>query len=369
MQPSKHGFIGAYTRDGYVMFDPERMLRDRASKRIRIRGGSEKARAAVMSAVARRITDRGFETNALHSARDPDILEGVVCPSLTLVITSADADEPCVNVDSADICIDLDESLRTVRSVGYQEMLSALMDEARSFELRAVHYMESAAPLRADAEEEYARMLNPVALDRLLAPWLETIEAHRDSQDGGVESRFFAEAVTSRGLVQYLDTVMMPRLWRVSGPWGGDFHTPLARLRDSALSRGLHVMCAMEACHPSRIAHLLIPELGLFITSEVNVHALASAAQRTIDLRLVMPAAENLSQHTLRALAFDELMCEQLMEKAAYSLELACKTRARIDRLIEERVDEQVQTLMTNAALAALEPAFMEATRFEERFA
>ncbi|MDR0396570.1 MAG: hypothetical protein LBH66_04645 [Oscillospiraceae bacterium] len=363
MQPTRHGFIGAYTRDGYVMFDPERILDGKEARRIRVRGGSGKTRARAMNAVVRRITELGFEADLLHGALEPDAIEGIVCPSLSLIITSAGADDPCAESSDPCVCVDMDEALRTVRSSAYPETVKELTAEALSYESRAIRYMESAAPLRADAGDEYARVFNRAALDRMLAPWIETVTAHRPHGGGGKESRFFVEAVTSRGLIQHLDSVMTPRLWRVSGPWGCDFHTPLSALRDAALSRGLQAVCAMEHSQPDMIAHLLIPELGLFITSEVNVHALASAAQRTIDLRLAMSAAETFSQHTLRALAYDELMVEQLMEKTAYALELARLTRQRIDRMIEERVDEQVTNLMVNAALAALEPAFMGAAR------
>ncbi|MDR1262759.1 MAG: hypothetical protein LBK46_04625 [Oscillospiraceae bacterium] len=357
MQPTRHGFIGAYTRDGYVMFDPERMLGGNAERRIRVRGGYGKARASAIAAAVKRILERGYEADVLHSPLEPELIEGVVCPRLSLIITSADTCDPC---DTASVCIDLDEALRTVRSGARLDAIKALAEETLSYESRVIRYMEAAAPLRADAEDEYARVFNQAALDSMLRPWIESITAYREDSGDGVESRFFVEAITARGFIQHLDTVIMPRLWRLSGPWGSDFHAPLSKLRDAALSKGLHVMCAMEHCQPGRIAHLLIPELGLFITSEVSVHVLADAAQRTIDLRLAMPAAETFSQHTLHALAYDELMVEQLMEKAAYALDLARQTRQRIDRMREEYADEQVMRMMTEAALAVLEQAFAD---------
>ncbi|MDR1600668.1 MAG: hypothetical protein LBS11_12490 [Oscillospiraceae bacterium] len=357
MQPTKHGFIGAFTRDGYVVFDPEPLLGGNEPRRLRVRGGSARTRAAAMDALARRITEQDREADLLHDVLDPDAVVGIVCPSLALAVASAGAGDPCLNIGQPDVCVDMDEALRSVHSGVYPEVVRALDAEASSYESRVVRYMEAAAPLRADAGDEYSRVLDRAALDRMLEPWMESIMAYRPESGGGVESRVFVEAVTSRGLVQHLDSVLTPRLWRVSGPWGCDFHDPLAKLRDAALSRGLDVMCAMEYCQPDRLAHLLIPELGLFVTSEVSVHALAGAAQRTIDLRLAMPAAETFSQHTLRALAYDELMVEQLMEKAAYALDLSRLTRQRIDRMVEERVDEQVVALMVNAALAALEGA------------
>ncbi|MDR1569292.1 MAG: hypothetical protein LBS72_02245 [Oscillospiraceae bacterium] len=384
MQPTKHGFIGAYTRDGYVMFDPRAMIGEDLVRRITICGGSRSARGECLRAIARRISERGYEADMMHSTLDHNILQCIVCPGCGLFVISDDtADseyesamdggygaqlhsirgggaEPGAKVsgEEYDTVIDLDEALRTVRSGAFPEAMDALLEEAAAYERRAARCLEAAVPMRRDAEEEYRSALNEKAMERLLAPWIDTITAFRSSADGGVEARFFAEAVTPGGLVQYLDTIAMPRLWRISGPWGCDFHTPLSKLRDAALSRGMRVLCSMEALRPDRICHLLINELELFITSEECVGALADSAQRTIDIRQVMPGAEKMSQNTMRALAFDELTYDQLLERAAHNLELAHKIYTHIDKKIEERMDGQAFGLLTGVALEAAEAAF-----------
>ena len=348
MQPAKHGFIGAYTRDGYVLFDPQSMIGDGSVHRITIRGGSRGVRGACLKAIARRIQDREYEVDTMHSALDPDTPQCIVCPSAGLLAISDDSNDrmfdPMMEI-GGDALIDLDDALLTERSGvasdSFDTTIDTLKAEAVAFERRAARCLESAAPLRLDAEEEYKSVLNEKLLDNMLAPWIDTISAFRAPSETGAESRFFAESITSAGVVRYLDTIAYPRVWRLSGPWGCDFHTPLTKLRDAALSRGLNVMCAMDALCPDRISHLLIIELELFITTEENACAIAYAAQRTIDMRQAMPAHELMPQHTMRALAFDELTYDQLIGRASYNLSLADKVYAKLDKRIEDRIDER----------------------------
>ena len=317
-------------------------------------------RGDCLKAIARRIQDREFEADMMHVALDPELPQCVICPSAGIVAISDDSlnhvFDPPMNGGSVTL-VDLDEALLTEHSGFIPDAMDALREEAAAYERRAARCLEAAEPLRRDAEDEYKSALNERLLDRLLAPWIDTITAFRSASQIGIESRFFAEAVTSDGIVRYLDTIAYPRIWRLSGPWGCDFHTPLARLRDAALSRGLHVMCAMEPLRPDHISHLLIIELELFITSEESASALAHAAQRTADIRQAMPTFEVMPQGTMRALAFDELTYDQLIDRTAYNLSLANKIYSKIDTRIENRLDERAYGLLTGSALEAVDAA------------
>ena len=374
MQPHKEGFFGAFTRDGYMLYDPVMFLDNEIRGKLIIKGGTYRLRSSLILQITKHLQKAGYEADIMSSVLDTDSAHCVVSPRLGFVAMLEDdcALSPRVIPDSADshyVFADFDEALTDTPLLlpcdedGESMLLPTLRQESLSNERRACRLIEAAAILKQDAQDEWEDQLVKSELERLLEPWIQTITAFREPSPCGHESHFFAEAVTSQGIVKRIGAIEMPRTWRITGPFGANVSGPLSRLRDAALSRGMDVLCASDIISPDMLSHILIPDLGLFITSEEDTTELRCAAQRTIDLRSVMPTHDLLSQNTLRAIAFDEMMYAELLERAAFCLDLSMKARLRIDAFIEKRIDEAKAAAVTARALEMVEKIITNSRR------
>ncbi|MDR2504640.1 MAG: hypothetical protein LBD16_00890 [Oscillospiraceae bacterium] len=353
MQPGREFFIGAFTRDGYVFYDPITLLNEKdgaRTRRVVVRGGTQFLRTRCMKRVAEKLQEKDMQIDIMASALDPNAIQSVGSAELGIAVIAEDdcslSPSACFGEDDSTTNIDLDDAFHSDKPIllpysddSGTELIPALRAESQANERRACHLLAAAAALQTDAEEEWRDQLMESELTRVLEPWIQAVTAFRDPAERGRERKFFADAVTSRGIVKHLDTLEMPRQWRITGPWGVDVSYPLTRVRDAALSRGLDVFSSVDVVRPDRISHLLIPALGLFVTSEDDPGELSAPAQRSIDLRNVMPTHDVLSQNTLRAVAFDEMMYNELIDRAAFALDLSKKARERMDAHLEKRVD------------------------------
>jgi hypothetical protein len=214
----------------------------------------------------------------------------------------------------------------------------ALDRERTALARRAFYCLQAAAPLRRDAAQVHAAALDLDRLDALLTPFAEAIDAFHAPTDGnaqGRERRLFAEALTAGGLDRTWQGWAYPRQWRVDAPWAADVHEALSILRDTALGHGLDVCSMMDPFTPGRIAHLVIPDLGLSITSYEN-----EPAERVLDLREAQAKGAWLTQSTQRALAFDRANFEHLTAQAVDCLAQARQLQRHMDRAADACLDQ-----------------------------
>lgn len=345
---TRHGFSGMYTCEGYI----ENKAVSTLARRVMIQGGSLSGRCFCLKRVAKRLTEAGFEYDTLHSPLDTDRIDAIVAPRVGLAL--------CIGGTAPDGQFVLDNHDYAELSISEKRAIDSILKETKIYKNRACKYMEAADKLRGDAFMEYKEYLNADKLNHMLEPWLKSITAFRDSQATEAAPPFLSEAVTSKGVVRYLDSIAVPRIWRVSLPWGFDPTDIIMKLKDAALTHGVSVQCVCDCVNPSKITHMLMRELGLFITTQESAGALSEAAERTLDVRLAMPCAETMTASSIRAMAFDELTYELLIERASQNLALAAKEEAKIDAILEAHSDICEQSRMESAAIEVVNEALAQ---------
>lgn len=341
MQPARHGYAGGNTCAGFVSYFQEVLPLNQARRLYLLKGGPGVGKSSLMRKLAAALEAREFAIEYLHCSSDPDSLDGILCAGLGVAVLDGTA--PHV-VDPAlpgavDGIVNLGMYLNEGALETHRPMLRELMREKAACFRRAYRYLEAAAPLYADAADVWAGVTDAGVVERLLTPWLDTLAAHRSPGVLGKERRLFAEAVTPKGVMSYLHTLALPRLWRISGAWGSDAHGLLQRLRDTALRHGLDVESLMDPCLAGHIRHLIVPALGLFITTEEDIRRLPNPAERSIDLRVAQPESEHFQQQTMRALAFNHMTYEHLVAQAVDCIAQAGQVHAKIEQCYVAHMD------------------------------
>jgi len=235
-----------------------------------------------------------------------------------------------------------------------------------------------------DAGDVYAPLLDEARFEAMLAPWLETLTAYRTPGKPGTVRRFFAEAYTGKGgadgagaswtasisnlscascasCVTFLDTHLLPRVWRVAAPWGMDAGRVLERLRHAASAHGNDVEELLHPFFGGQPAHLAIPELGLFVTTRDPFGATVQPAERTLDLRQALTPcpssgdAQETPQSVLRALAFDETQFNTLAARACDCLRASRNAQRELALVQEARLDPAAAETWLAETLGSLE--------------
>ena len=138
---------------------------------------------------------------------------------------------------------------------------------------------------------------------------------------GQVRQRFLG-AVTHMGQLCLFDTALAQcsRIYELSDSYGLA-HELLIHLLAGAVSGGYDVVACPDPMAPDRLAHLLIPQLGLaFLTSSPALPFPGTPYRR---LRLDAAADREILRHNRPRLRFARKVSAALLEEAVASLEQA----------------------------------------------
>jgi hypothetical protein len=331
----RHWFPGGNTARGFHSFYQSIMPPDEARRVIILKGGPGVGKSTFMRRTAELMEAHGQLMEYLHCSSDNNSLDGIVCRAIGFAMIDGtaphilDPEMPGAADGILNLGVFLDEAALAERR---EEILSLKRAIGVCFH-QAYRYLSAALPLRDDSACILRELIDEAALAQAFAPWLETVCAHRAPDRPGHARPMFASAITPAGCVHYLETLAVPRVWRLTGQWGTDGHRLLSTLRHAALLRGMEVEAMYCPLQPDRLEHLHIPALGLLITTENRYHALAAQVERTIAYDALRKREPNRAER--EALRFNSEQFDVLLDHACASIRRA---KALHDALEEEYV-------------------------------
>lgn len=153
------------------------------------------------------------------------------------------------------------------------------------------------------------------------------VPRRKNVRPGAVKQRFLG-AVTHRGVLCLTQTaqVQCPKVFELSDRWGLA-HGLLSHLLAGAAASGFDVVACPDPMAPERLAHLLIPELGLAFLS---CSGLESPYRR---LRLDSAVDGELLRKNRPQLRFAQKVHGALVEEAVHSLAQAKEMHDRLEAL------------------------------------
>ena len=199
---------------------------------------------------------------------------------------------------------------------------------------KAYRYLASAGSLEkvASCSEETRREI------RQRAASLAARRLGRGKCEGSVR-RCFTDAFTCRGFISLAESrrAMAPRLISLTGSEErADIF--LQAFLEAALERGRQVVLCPHPRDPKRIAHLLLPELGLGLTT--------GEGDRRIHLEKLGPPLSEAEKEELRVL---EQLRSSLLSQAQSELSLAKKGHDKLEAAVHPCIDFDAVTKETEA--------------------
>lgn len=268
-------FLGANTPEGFHSLYGQLLRGEEAQGVYILKGGAGCGKSTLLRQLEREAQARGLETQQILCLEDPQSLDGLVIPALKIALVDGTAPhvveprfagvvEHYVNVGSC------------YEKKALQQVREPLMEVSKRYKVHSLTLhpcLSAAGELR---ESMYSVVSSPSLTQRLekRAQGILNREIKMKSPrvTGSVTQRFLS-ANTSEGRVALYHTATL-QCKKAFVLWDnyGISHGLLLPLLTGAVGRGYDVVACLNPMCPSRLEHLLIPELSLcFLTSSSDL--------------------------------------------------------------------------------------------------
>ncbi len=277
IQQIKRVFPGGNTSKGFYSFY-DYIIEGDAEHIYVIKGGPGVGKSTFMRTIAQELLDRGYKVEYHHCSSDIDSLDGVVFPELRVALIDGTA--PHLVDPKAPGCVDEilylgdywdEKKLRETRADILR--LNAKISE---FFQRAYRYLAAAESVYQDWEATIGKRMCSGYINQQAAELITKIFADRPvtAVEGRIR-RLFASAITPDGMINHLETLIDPMPLKIvlQGLPGTGRSKLLNLLAEAAIQRGFNLEMFHCALNPDRVEHLVIPDLGVAITTSEEPHA------------------------------------------------------------------------------------------------
>ena len=323
MGRSWHSFPGSNTGSGFVGFFEN--LRHQARRTVILKGGPGVGKSTLMGKVGKHYERRGQSVGYYHCSGDPDSLDAVFAPQpgfLVLDGTAPHVVDP-IAPGAADGILNLGVCLDEEQLAEQAEEIAALNRAISACYAQAYRYLAAAQKIREDAAAVYQAALPEEEINVLRREWISLIPPG----PGGGETHAFAQAITWKGVVQYLDPVLSGTVYCLDAPWGFDADLLLRPVWEAAARRGLGRGAYHDPLNAGKLAHVTVG--GAAFTTAVT------ADGTLFDL----PLRETVLRRENSRLAFDRAACDLMRNQAVEALARAKEKHDALERYYIDAMD------------------------------
>lgn len=337
-QSIRRFFPGSNTCAGFMGFFED--LRSQADRAVILKGGPGVGKSTLMAQVGSHFEKQGLDVSYYHCSGDPDSLDAVFAPAAGFLVLDGTA--PHI-VDprlpgARDGILNLGVCLNEKQLSAQAEEIQRVNQQIAGCYAQAYRCLAAAHALRADAAAVYDAALPSKARRQLERELLSLLPP---GPEGG-ETHVFAQAITWKGVVQELDSVLEGTVYCLDVPWGFDVHGLLAPLMDTARRSGLRRIFYHDPLDAGCLAHGAVG--GAVFTSAVLMDAPVFAP----DLEKPVLARES------QRLAFDKAVYDLTLNQAVEALADAKHHHDTLERYYIDAMDYARLDEIKQAFLAAL---------------
>ena len=287
-----------------------------------IKGGPGVGKSTFMKKIAERMLELGYDAEFMHCSSDNNSLDGVVIPAVRVALIDGTA--PHIvdpkNPGAVDEIIHLgdywdEEGMRRHRD----EILKTNKQVGRLF-TRAYKYIKAAAFIQEDMAEIYGRAVNKAAVNRAAAELIKNLFGDIPiASEEGRQRHLFASAISPKGLVNYLDSLLTTdRVYVVQGQLGTGTERLLEKVREAAVERGFKVESYYCALFPTKLEHLVIPGISTSLTTFNRYHSADILGYEVIDLDEFVD--QRVMAGDAGVIAYNRMRFDELLEEAVSTI-------------------------------------------------
>lgn len=333
-------FLGANSPTGFYSLYSHLLPPEQARAIYILKGGPGCGKSTLMRKVAARMEQEGIQTEYILCSGDPASLDGVVLPAQKVALVDGTAPhvvepkypgavERYVNVGD---CYD---------KAALWELREGLMDAMSGYQgcyQRAYRCLSASAEV---FEDQRGALLTQPLSDKLAKRargiLLREVPKQKFSAPGHVKQRFLG-AVTHKGALClfHTATAQCERIYELCDSYGLA-HEMLLHLLAGAVAGGYDVVACPDPMAPERLAHLLIPQLGLAFLSSTPALPFPGTPYRRI--RLDAAADREILRRNRPRLRFAKKISSALLEEGTESLAQAKALHDNLEAIYNPHVD------------------------------
>ena len=344
-------FLGANAPTGFCSLYSELLPPEEARAIYILKGGPGCGKSTLMRRIGARMEQEGLETEYILCSGDPASLDALVLPQLRAALVDGTAPhvvepkypgavERYVNMG---LCYD------TAALFCLREEIMSCMSGYKGCYQRAYRCLEASASIGEDVRST----LLTDGLSEKLAKRARGIlsrevgRGRRAGASGQVKQRFLG-AVTHMGKLCLYDTALAQcgRIYELSDSYGLA-HELLSHLLAGAVAAGCDVVACPDPMAPDRLAHLLLPKLGLAFLSSTPALPFPGTPYRRI--RLDAAVDKDLLRRSRPRLRFVRKVAAALEEEAVASLSQAKTMHDELEAVYNPYVDFALADQMAQA--------------------
>ncbi len=341
-------FMGACSCEGFVSHY-DSLFQEIKDLSI-IKGGSGCGKSTFMKAIGKAAEDRGMEVSYILCSSDPDSVDGVLIPELSVGYVDGTAPhvlEPILCGGSANYLNFGDFYDREAMKPNEEAILWVQQKNKSQYEyvyscLRSVGSLMDCIRCetkKATYKEEMEAIAECLCLSAL-----------KPKCGTGVQSRRFLSAVTPKGIRVCSSTpaVLCPKVYVLKDDY---LLTPkvLSIVEEKALSYGYHCISCYSPLLPHEApSYLFIPELKVSFVADSKLFPYTGDSYCSIDLNSSLPT------RIRKELSFVLNTTEELLQKTVAYLQSAKALHDRIEALCKPFVDFEKVTALTQRTVEAL---------------
>lgn len=277
LQQIKHVFPGGNTSKGFYSFY-DYIIQEEPEHVFVLKGGPGVGKSTFMRTIAQELLDRGLKVEYHHCSSDPESLDGVAFPELRIAIIDGTA--PHVVDPKYPGCIDeilhLNHYLNETKLRENRAEILKLNAQSSEFFQRAYKYLAAAESVYQDWETTIKKHVSSGYINQKAVELINRIYGNREiSNTEGQIRHLFASAITPDGMVNHLESLIDPMPLKIvlHGLPGTGRSRLLYKVATAGVERGLDLEMFHCALNPDRVEHLVIPDLGVAITTSEEPHA------------------------------------------------------------------------------------------------
>ncbi|NLY18748.1 MAG: ATPase [Clostridiaceae bacterium] len=322
---ARHMFPGGNTCKGFFSYYDYIMPQENAVRIIILKGGPGVGKSSFMRHIAEHMLSMGFDVEFMHCSSDPDSLDGVVIPEKKTALMDGTA--PHVvdpkNPGAVDEIINLGDFWNKKGFSQTKDKILFTNNEIKKTFKRAYKYIQAAYSIYEDNMTIYNSFMDHGKANLLISGIIDKIFGNIGVSDSeGKKRHLFASAITPKGMVNYLPSLITTKeVYIVKGKPGTGTERLLERVRLAASERGFYTESFYCGLNPYKLEHLIIPDMDISFTTSNTYHQSDVDSTEIIDFDLYLN--KNILFRYTDIINFNDNEIENLLNMAVQTINRA----------------------------------------------
>lgn len=319
MFPGGNSSLGFFSYYDYIL--PQ----DKANRIFIIKGGPGVGKSTFMKKTGIEMLEKGYDVEFMHCSSDNNSLDGIVIPKLGIAMIDGTA--PHVvdpkNPGAVDEIIHLGDFWNVDGFSSFKEEIKKINGDVSALFARAYKYLRAARCIYEDMCDIYGKALNEAIINNMTHKLQsEIFGAGIVAERPGRLRKLFVSAITPDGFKAYPDTIIAGnKVYRIKDLPSMKSSKIIERIKDVALEAGYDAEGYYCALIPDKLEHLVIPSLGVAVSTSNLYHDFSKAPIMELDYSRALDS--DIIQNSVLTLEYDRYQFDELLKAAVDTISKA----------------------------------------------